>query len=225
MWERECMALGVEEAEGQSEMVREEVGVCMGLGEGDCVDEEQSVGGREGVKDAHCEDAREAVAEAESEGGCEAHCVPVPEAQWEGVNVRRALGEGLWEKRGEGVAGGEGVGREVKVGRRDGLPELQAEWAVLEEEEGEVDRLVLPLSVGLGWEVEEGVVQCVGEREGEKEADAHPLALVELRVEGVAKTEAVRQPVEDALSVEDGDMLAEPEPLAEELPAPEREVV
>ena len=117
------------------------------------------------------------------------------------------------------------MNKAVRVGRRDGLPELQAERAELEEEEGEVDTLVLPLSVGLGWEVEEGVVQSVGEREGEREAVAHPLALVELRVEGVTKTEAVRQPVEDALSVEDGDMLAEPEPLAEELPAPEREVV
>ena len=53
------------------------------------------------------------------------------------------------------------------------------------------DTLVLPLSVGLGWEVEEGVVQSVGEREGVRETVAHTLALVVRRVEGVTKSEKV----------------------------------
>ena len=89
------MALGVEEAEEQSEVVREKEGVCVGQGEEVCVDEEHSVGGRDGVKDAHCDDNMEAVPEPESEGGCEAHCVPVPEAHFEDVMVGDALGKGL----------------------------------------------------------------------------------------------------------------------------------
>ena len=134
-------------------------------------------------------------------GGCETLAHWVAEAQPMGVRVAKLLMLALGESVALGVVDCEDV------------PKL------LE------DTLVLPLSIVLGWEVEEGVVQCVGEREGEREAVAHPLALVEWRVEGVPKTEAVRQPVEDALSVEDGDMLAEPVPLAEELPAPEPEAV